>query len=90
MANFLGFKINQLEIFEGGYTPQGWSEIEYDQTAIRRFAASLQRASAPCLSQCWTTRTWRNRRMPSRSRLKFREQLPMKRDMDLCRQELTQ
>jgi hypothetical protein len=41
MANSLGFKINQLEIFEGGYTPQGWSEIEYDQTAIRRFAAQL-------------------------------------------------
>jgi hypothetical protein len=41
MAKSLRFNINQLEIFEGGYTPQGWSEIEYDQTAIRRFAAQL-------------------------------------------------
>ena len=41
MAKALGFKIDQLDIFEGGYTPQGWSEIELDQTAIRRFAAQL-------------------------------------------------
>jgi hypothetical protein len=41
MAKALDFKIDQLEIFEGGYTPQGWSQIEDDQTAIRRFAAQL-------------------------------------------------
>jgi hypothetical protein len=41
VANSLGFKIDQLEIFEGGYTPQGWSDTEGDQTAIRRFAAQL-------------------------------------------------
>jgi hypothetical protein len=41
MAKALDFKIEQLEIFEGGYTPQGWADIEVDQNAIRRFAAQL-------------------------------------------------
>jgi hypothetical protein len=41
MAKALDFKIEQLEIFEGGYTPQGWADIEVEQTAIRRFAAQL-------------------------------------------------
>lgn len=41
MAKVLGFKIEQLEIFEGGYTPQGWTDIELEQTAIRRFAAQI-------------------------------------------------
>jgi hypothetical protein len=41
MAKALDFKIEQLEIFEGGYTPQGWADIEVDQNVIRRFAARL-------------------------------------------------
>jgi hypothetical protein len=41
MAKALGFKIEQLEIFEGAYTPQGWADIELEQTAIRRFAAQI-------------------------------------------------
>jgi hypothetical protein len=41
MAKVLDFKIEQLEIFEGGYTPQGWADIEVEQNVIRRFAALL-------------------------------------------------
>lgn len=41
MAKALGFEIEQLEIFEGGYTPQGWADIELEQTIIRRFAAQV-------------------------------------------------
>lgn len=41
MAKVLDFKIEQLEVFEGGYTPQGWGDIERQQEAIRRFAIDL-------------------------------------------------
>ena len=41
MGRSLGFKIEQLEIFDGGYTPQGWSDIELEQTAIRRLFADI-------------------------------------------------
>lgn len=41
MAKAVGFKIEQLEIFEGGYTPQGWADVELEQTVIRRFFAHL-------------------------------------------------
>ena len=41
MARALGFKIEQLEIFEGGYTPQGWADIELEQKIIRRYVTDL-------------------------------------------------
>lgn len=41
MARRLGFKIEQLEIFEGGYGPQGWQDIETEQTVVRRFVVEL-------------------------------------------------
>ncbi len=41
MARALNFNIEQLEIFEGGYTPQGWFDIELEQRAIRQFAVDL-------------------------------------------------
>lgn len=41
IAKVLKFKIEQLEIFEGGYVPQGWEDIELQQNAIRRFAVDL-------------------------------------------------
>lgn len=37
----LGFKIEQLEIFEGGYTPQGWGTLEDEQTVIRKMFADI-------------------------------------------------
>lgn len=41
IANELNFKIEQLEIFEGGYTPQGWADIELEQSAARKFVVDL-------------------------------------------------
>jgi hypothetical protein len=44
MAKALGFKIEQLEIFEGGYTPQFWVDLETEQAIIRKFVVELSRA----------------------------------------------
>lgn len=41
IARNLGFKIEQLEIFKGGYTPQGWEDVEMEQAFIRRFIVDL-------------------------------------------------
>jgi hypothetical protein len=41
IAKVLGFKIEQLEIFEGGYTPQFWADIETEQAIIRKFVVDL-------------------------------------------------
>lgn len=41
MAKELNFTIEQLEIFEGGYLPQGWVDTESDGAVIRKFAANL-------------------------------------------------
>lgn len=37
----LGFRIEQLEIFEGGYTPQGWGTLEDEQAAVRKLFADI-------------------------------------------------
>ncbi|WP_193187634.1 DUF6680 family protein [Nisaea sediminum] len=41
IAKSLGFNIEQLEIFEGGYSPQGWANIEDEQSLIRRWIIEL-------------------------------------------------
>jgi hypothetical protein len=41
MAKTLRFKAEQLEIFEGGYTPQGWVDIDLQNFAIRDFVIDL-------------------------------------------------
>jgi len=41
MATVLNANIEQREIFEGGYTPQGWGTIEFEQQAIRRYFIDL-------------------------------------------------
>src|ERR1700712_4613828 len=45
MAGALGFKIEQLEIFEGGYTPQFWVNVENEQEIIRKFVVDLAHAN---------------------------------------------
>jgi hypothetical protein len=45
MARTLGFKVEQLEIFEGGYTPQFWVNVESEQETIRKFAVDLATAN---------------------------------------------
>lgn len=41
IARDLGHKAEQLEIFEGGYSPQGWSNVEEEQRAMRKFVLDL-------------------------------------------------
>lgn len=41
MAKALDFKIEQLEIFEGGYTPQGWEDEYVEQRLVRSFLLDL-------------------------------------------------
>ncbi len=45
MAKVLDFKIEQLEIFEGGYTPQGWEDEYQEQRLVRRFLVDLYRGA---------------------------------------------
>jgi hypothetical protein len=35
MANHLGYTIEQLDVFEGGYYPTGWGQVEEQQLAMR-------------------------------------------------------
>ena len=41
ISNAIGFKIEQLEIFEGGYTPQGWDDVDTENSAVRRLFAEI-------------------------------------------------
>jgi len=41
MARVLNFKVEQLEIFEGGYTPQGWVNVELENMAVRKLFAEI-------------------------------------------------
>jgi len=41
MAKALNFKIEQLEIFEGGYIPQGWEDELVEQRLVRKFLLDL-------------------------------------------------
>lgn len=47
MATFLNFGIEQLEIFDGGYTPQDWANSEWQVKAIRFFVLQLLRGDRP-------------------------------------------
>lgn len=46
MAKTLNFNIEQLEIFEGGYTPQGWQDEFVEQRMARNFILDLYRGRA--------------------------------------------
>ncbi len=37
----LGYSYEQFEIFEGGYTPQGWAEDEYQMKAIKYYLLEI-------------------------------------------------
>ena len=41
IARSLNFKADQLEIFEGGYSPQGWDDLEMQQHVIRQYVLDL-------------------------------------------------
>jgi len=46
MAKVVGHKTEQLDIFKGGYTPDGWAEVEDQQIEIRNFIQGLSRGKA--------------------------------------------
>jgi hypothetical protein len=46
MSRSLGFKIEQLDIFEGGYNPQFWADVENEQEIVRKFAVDLAAGKA--------------------------------------------
>lgn len=41
MARKLNFRIEQLEIFEGGYIPQGWVDADLELRVARKFVVDL-------------------------------------------------
>jgi hypothetical protein len=41
MAVALRFKVEQLEIFEGGYLPQGWVDQEIQAAGLRQFLVEI-------------------------------------------------
>ena len=41
IAQALNYKVEALDIFEGGYSPQGWANIEMQQETIRRYVVDL-------------------------------------------------
>lgn len=42
ISKVVGFsKMEQLEIFKGGYTPQGWNDIDMEQAAVRRLFTEI-------------------------------------------------
>ncbi|MBK8221793.1 MAG: hypothetical protein IPK73_12280 [Candidatus Obscuribacter sp.] len=48
MARTLGFsKIEQLDIMKGGYTPQGWADVESQQNLLRLLLIEMLRGNRP-------------------------------------------
>lgn len=41
IAKNVGHKAEQLEIFKGGYTPQGYADVEFEHRMIRQFVLDL-------------------------------------------------
>jgi hypothetical protein len=41
MAKTLGIRVEQMDIFEGGYVPQGHVNIEREQAAIRKLLSEI-------------------------------------------------
>jgi len=49
IAKVLGYKLQQLDVLEGGYYPQGFVDIEMEQQAIRRAAIEILSGKRPLL-----------------------------------------
>lgn len=41
IAKRLGMRIEQLDIYSGGYSPKGWLDVENEQTIIRRLFGEI-------------------------------------------------
>lgn len=46
MGSNLGFNFEQLEIYEGGYAPQGWRNVEDEQAIVRRLLVDISTGKA--------------------------------------------
>lgn len=51
MSQVLGFKLEQLDILDGNYIPQGWSDEETEQRIIRRSLIQVLGGQRPVLFQ---------------------------------------
>ena len=41
MAKTMKYKIEAFDIFEGGYSPQGWAHVEFQNESIRKYVIEL-------------------------------------------------
>ncbi len=59
IAQQLSYRIDQLDIFDGGYSPEGHAMIEWEQQMIRRFVVDLYtgRIALPVKVHSDTTQT---------------------------------
>ncbi|MGH7083688.1 MAG: DUF6680 family protein, partial [Acetobacteraceae bacterium] len=49
MATVLGYKLQQLDMLEGGYYPQGFADIESEQQAVRQQLVAVLSGQRPLL-----------------------------------------
>jgi len=49
MATFLGYKLEQLDVLDGGYYPQGYVDIELEQQAVRQALVEVLSGKRPLL-----------------------------------------
>jgi hypothetical protein len=49
MARALGYELQQLDVLEGGYYPQGFADMEIEQQAVRRTLIEVLSGRRPLL-----------------------------------------
>jgi hypothetical protein len=49
MAKALGYELQQLDVLQGGYYPQGFAEIELEQQALRRALIEVVSGNRPLI-----------------------------------------
>jgi hypothetical protein len=49
MAKVLGYEIQQLDVLDGGYYPQGFADIELEQQALRRSLIEVLSGNRPLI-----------------------------------------
>jgi hypothetical protein len=53
----LKFKVEQLDILEGNYIPQGWNDEEWEQRVVRKSLVEVLGGRRPILFQPYTPAT---------------------------------
>ena len=49
MARLLGYKLQQLDVLDGGYYPEGLADMEAEQQAVRRALIQVLNGNRPLL-----------------------------------------